>query len=143
MAKLFKKSSAVDTLVNVGIGGAANVAMDYVFGLLPAETFASVQNPDTVKNAIKVAVGAFGGSMVSGSSAKYVRPALDGIATVGASQLISGLLSSETKENNSGDNSGDQSKTGRIPFMGGVGRMRMGQRGFRKVAGTGVVPFMS
>ena len=53
MSKVFKKSSIVDTLVNVGIGGGANVAMDYLYGLIPEETFANVQNPTMIKNLIK------------------------------------------------------------------------------------------
>ena len=128
MAKLFKKQSAIDTLVNVGIGGAANVAMNYAFSLIPAGTFGT--NEELVKNAIKIGVGVLGGTMVSGSAAKYIRPAVDGIATVGASELISGLITEETKPSNG------------VPF---IGRVRVGQRGFRRVSGTGnvgTVPFM-
>ena len=129
MAKLFKKQSAIDTLVNVGIGGAANVAMNYAFSLIPAGTFGN--NEELVKNAIKIGVGVLGGTMVSGSAAKYIRPAVDGIATVGASELISGLITEETKPSNG------------VPF---IGRVRVGQRGFRRVSGTGnvgTVPFMA
>ena len=133
MGKVFKKSSIVDTLVNVGIGGGANVAMDYLYGLIPEETFANVENPTMIKNLIKVGVGVLGGSMVSGKSAKYLRPAVDGIATVGASELISGLIS--------GSDKGKQKPAGNVAFMGSAGR-RMGQRNFRSVRSTGAVPFM-
>lgn len=136
MSKVFKKSSIVDTLVNVGIGGGANVAMDYLYGLIPEKTFANVQNPTMIKNLIKVGVGVLGGSMVSGKSAKYLRPAVDGIATVGASELISGLISGADDANNGGG-----SGTGGVAFMGRAGR-RMGQRNFRSVRSTGAVPFM-
>ena len=130
----FKKSSVIDTVINVGIGGAANVAMNYVFGLIPADTFG--ENATTWKNAIKIGVGAIGGSMVSGEYAKYLRPAFDGIATVGASELISGLIASD-------DAPAGGEGAGRVPF---IGRAKyMGQRGYRKVAGAGNVgnvPFM-
>lgn len=141
MGKVFKKSSIVDTLVNVGIGGGANVAMDYLYGLIPEETFANVQNPTMIKNLIKVGVGVLGGSMVSGKSAKYLRPAVDGIATVGASELISGLISGSDDANTGG---GSNTGAGGVAFMGRAGR-RMGQRGFRSVRGAGnvgTVPFM-
>ena len=133
MKNPFKKSSIVDTIVNVGIGGAANVAMDYVFNMLPAETVSTLD--DTTKNVIKVAVGAVGGSMVSG---KYIRPALDGIATVGASNLIAGLM--DSTDGKGGDTTGSE-KTSGLPFIGYPGkRMRMGQPGFKNRVGA--VPFM-
>ena len=132
----FKKSSIIDTVINVGIGGAANVAMNYVFGLIPADTFG--ENATTWKNAIKIGVGAIGGSMVGGSYAKYLRPAFDGIATVGARELISGLIASDDAPKPD-----DPSGQGGVPFIGRA--RRMGQRGYRKVAGAGnvgTVPFM-
>ena len=131
MKNPFKKSSVIDTVVNVGIGGAANVGMNYLFENVDA--LASLSS--TVKNAIKIGVGAIGGSMVSGKSAKYIRPAFDGIATVGASELISDLISGETTTNNPDGATG-------VPFIGKT--RRMGQRGFRRVSGpgTGSVAFM-
>lgn len=133
MKNPFKKSSIIDTVVNVGIGGAANVAMDYVFNTVLAETTATLN--DTTKNVIKIAVGAVGGSMVSG---KYIRPALDGIATVGASNLIAGIMDSTDGK---GGNTTESEKTSGIPLIGYPGkRMRMGQPGFRNRVGA--VPFM-
>lgn len=136
MKNPFKKSSIVDTLINVGVGGAANVAMDYAFSMLPADTFATVENPDNIKNVIKIAVGALGGSM---SKNKYVRAAVDGIATVGAANLISGYITPA--------DGGDQKQIPGVPF---IGRLRAGQRGYRRaIRGTGKVgaingePFMS
>ena len=125
MKNPFKKSSIVDTVVNVGLGGAANVAMDY-----------AVENIDALKslgsttvNIIKIGVGAVVGSMITN---KYARAAADGLATVGASDLIKSYITD-------GGTSG-------VPFMG-TGRMTPGQRGFRvarkPVRGTGEVPFMS
>ena len=75
----------MDTVVNVGIGGAANVAIDYVVSQVEA-----IQSlGDTTINAAKVALGAVVGSMVSN---KMLRAACDGVATVGVSNLVSGLL---------------------------------------------------
>ena len=75
MKNPFKKSSIVDTVINVGVGGAANVAMDY-----------AVENIDALKslglttvNIIKIGVGAVVGSMVNN---KYARAAADGLVTV-------------------------------------------------------------
>lgn len=82
----FKKQSIIDTVVNVGIGGAANVAIDYVVSQVDA-----IQSlGDTTINAGKIALGALVGSMVSN---KMLRAAADGVATVGVSNLIAGLMS--------------------------------------------------
>ena len=125
MKNPFKKSSVIDTVVNVGIGGAANVAMDYI----KANYLGILNLSDTTYNAVKIAVGAIGGSMISG---KYARAAVDGIATVGAANLIDGLLNGESNPNTEG--------SAGAPF---IGRARMGQRGFRRaVRGTGEVAFM-
>lgn len=128
MKNPFKKSSIVDTIINVGVGGAANVAMDYARAQF--STLASLE--DTTYNAIKIAVGALGGSM---SKNKYVRAAVDGIATVGAANLISGYIAP------------DAAPAEGVPF---IGRLRAGQRGYRRaIRGTGKVgaingePFMS
>lgn len=120
MKNPFKKSSIVDTLVNVGVGGAANVAMDYAFNSIDA--LASLG--DTTKNAIKIAAGAIGGSMISN---KYGRAALDGIAVVGVSNLIASYLPSATTDTTSG-----------LP-EGMIGRLRVGQKGFarKRIAGVG------
>lgn len=84
----FKKSSIIDTVVNVGIGGAANVAIDYVVNQVEA-----IQSlGDTTINALKIAAGAIVGSMVTD---KFARAAADGVATVGVSNLIAGLMSEE------------------------------------------------
>ena len=85
----FKKQSIIDTVVNVGIGGAANVAIDYVVSQVDAVKSLG----DTTINAAKVALGAVLGSMVSN---KMLRAACDGVATVGVSNLVSGLLADAT-----------------------------------------------
>lgn len=134
MKKVFQKQSIVDTLTNVGIGGAANVAIDYLITMLPAETQAQVQG--TTKNIIKIALGAIGGSMATN---KYLRAATDGIAVVGVSDWVNELMTGEEEKN---ANKGGENGTGGAPFIG-TGRIRTGQRGFRKsVRGTGSVAFM-
>lgn len=125
MKNPFKKSAILDTVVNVGIGGAANVAMDYAFAKI--DYLAGLG--DTTKKAVKIAVGAIGGAMTNN---KYLRAGLDGIATVGASELISSYI--DTPATTEG-----------LP-EGTIGRVRrMGQRGFRraKVAGVQGADFMS
>ena len=125
MKNPFKKSAILDTVVNVGIGGAANVAMNYAF----ANIDALANLGDTTKKAVKIAVGAIGGAMTTN---KYLRAGLDGIATVGASELISSYIDEPT-ETPSG-----------LP-EGTIGRVRrLGQRGFKraKIAGVGAADFM-
>ena len=86
----FKKSSIIDTVVNVGIGGAANVAIDYVVSQVDA-----IQSlGDTTINAGKIALGALVGSMVSN---KMLR-----VATVGVSNLIAGLMNEAGDQPTSG-----------------------------------------
>lgn len=80
----FKKKSLTDTLMNVGIGGAANVAIDYVW-----EQVDALQPYDEYKHIAKIVGGALVGSMVS---APWARAAADGVATVGVSNLIAGYL---------------------------------------------------
>lgn len=123
----FKKQSIVDTVVNVGIGGAANVAIDYVVSQVEA-----IQSlGDTTINAGKIALGAVAGSMVSN---KMLRAACDGIATVGVSNLVKGLMDDTTsKETTSG-----------LPY-GTIGRVIPGNRAYRrarKVSGVGAAAVM-
>ena len=126
MKNPFKKQAIVDTVINVGIGGAANVAMNYAFGKIDA--LASLG--DTTKKAIKIAVGALAGTMTTN---KYLRAAADGIATVGASELISDYLPvDEATEAPAG-----------LPYgmIGRAGVRRLGNKAFRKkVAGVAATP---
>lgn len=127
----FKKQSIIDTVVNVGVGGAANVAIDYVVSQVEA-----IQSlGDTTINAAKIALGAVVGSMVSN---KMLRAACDGVATVGVSNLVSGLLADATPA------SGMPYGTIGLP-KDTVGRIIPGNRAYRrahrKVSGvaTGVM----
>lgn len=127
MKNPFSKSSIVDTVVNVGLGGAANVAMDYA-----VENVEALQSLDEqTVNIVKIAVGAIGGSMMSGKYAKYTRPAFDGIATVGAANLIKSYIKTEKKDDEKTPG------TGGMPFIG-----RVKGRTFKKgVRGLGAVTF--
>ncbi len=120
----FKKKGVVDTVVNVGIGGAANVAIDYLLSQITLPEWMT----STVTNAAKVAIGAFGGTMTTN---KYIRPALDGIAVVGASNLVSSLIDGAT-ETPAGEG------TQGLPF-GTIGRARrLGNRAYKRhIAGVG------
>lgn len=124
MAKIknpFKKGNIMDTVVNVGIGGAANAAADYAMSQI--DTLASLE--DSTKNYIKLGIGVLGGTMVSN---KYLRAAVDGIATVGVADIVKGLLAGDAPTTTT---------SGLKP--GTIGRVRPGNRYFRnrgKVAGT-------
>ena len=133
MKNPFKKQSIVDTLINVGVGGAANVLIDYAITLLPAETQKTLEG--TTTHIAKIAIGAIGGSMAKN---KYLRAATDGIAVVGVSNWVNELMTGEEKTTNNGGENGPSG----APFIG-TGRIRTGQRGFRRgVRGTGAVAFM-
>ena len=130
MKNPFKKSSIIDTVVNVGVGGAANVAMDYALNSI-GEVAGFNLSEGTTKHAVKIAVGALAGSMISN---KYARAAFDGIATVGAANLIDGLVNGETTTT--------PATTTGLP-EGTIGKIRMGQKGFRRrVAGIQGADFM-
>lgn len=129
MKNPFKKSSIIDTAINVGVGGAANVAMDYVFANVDA--LASLE-PMT-KNIVKIVAGVIGGSMISDKTnnmwLKGARAAADGVATVGVSNLIASYISTE-------ETTTPETAAPAGLAKGTIGRAyRMGQRGFRKVSG--------
>ena len=104
----FKSKNIVDTMINVGIGGAANVAVDYAINSLALDI-----EPDYM-NLGKFILGTVGSSMVSN---RYVKAAMDGVAVVGASNYFSKLLTETTTAPSSEATSG-------VP-AGTVGRTRM------------------
>lgn len=116
----FKKQSIIDTVVNVGVGGAANVAIDYVVNQVDAIKSLG----DTTVNMLKIAAGAVVGSMVSN---KIARAACDGVATVGVSNLIAGMMDDE-----------GTAGTGALP-RGTIGRVIPGNRAYRRAAARGKV----
>ena len=122
MKNPFKKSAIVDTLVNVGVGGAANVAMDYAWAQIDALAGLGA----TTKHAVKIAAGAILGTMTSN---KYLRAAADGVATVGVSNLINEYMPT------------DAAATEGLP-EGMIGRIRRtGNKAFRRrVAGVAAAP---
>lgn len=109
----FKKQSAIDCAINVGIGGASNVAIDYVVDMVNEEMEAPID--DLYVNIGKFAIGAIGSSMVTN---KYLKSAMDGIAVVGVSNLVKGLME-DTGTPDSGE--GATPTTG-VPY-GTVGRI--------------------
>ena len=127
----FKKQSIIDTMINVGVGGAANVAIDYVVDQVEAIKALG----DTTINAAKIVLGSVVGSMVSN---KILRAATDGIATVGVSNLVKGLITGEETATQVTD------ATSGLPY-GTVGRVSPGNRAYRranKVSGVGASSVM-
>ena len=127
MKNPFKKSSIKDTVVAVGVGGAANVGFDYLYNLT------GLSLGETTKNAIKIAGGAILGSMVS---SKIARAAADGIAVVGVSDMIASYMGGSTPT--------ATAVTTGLP-EGTIGRIRLGQKGFRRarVSGLAGADFMA
>ncbi len=120
--KAFNAKSAIATGVSVLGAGAGSAIVDWVlakYNVLPSDW------SKTVVNVGKVAVGAIAGSMIKN---QIIKSAADGIATVAAANLVSDLLPESETETPSG-----------LP-EGTIGRLRMGQRGFRRarIAGLGV-----
>ena len=118
----FKKQSIIDTVVNVGVGGAANVAIDYVVNQVDAIKSLG----DTTVNMLKIAAGSLVGSMVSN---KIARAAADGVATVGVSNLIAGLMA----------DGGTEPGAGALPRGTIAGRVIPGNRAYRRAAARGKV----
>lgn len=87
----FKKGNVVDTLINVGVGGAGNVAADYIIDSIQKDA-KEPWSPDTI-NLGKFIIGSVGSAMVSN---KYAKALMDGFAVVGASNYISSLMADQT-----------------------------------------------
>lgn len=108
MKNPFKKKGLAQTVVNTVIGGAGNVAADYVISQIPQ--LAEVDS--NYINGGKIVAGALIGSM---SRNKYVHALADGMAVVGASELVSSLIT----------------PTSGLP-KGTIGRVVTGDRYFNK-----------
>ncbi|MBO7736072.1 MAG: hypothetical protein J6S67_26110 [Methanobrevibacter sp.] len=125
MKKFMKKQNVVDTAVNLALGGGANVAIDYVVSSIDALS----DIDERYINAGKLVIGAVGSSMVSNKMAKS---ALDGIAIVGASNLIKSLMGGETSVD--GGATGVPAGTvGRL-----IGRARMPRKSFGRAIRSSV-----
>ena len=124
MKKFLKKQNVVDTAVNLALGGGANVAIDYAVQSIDA--LASIDTKYI--NAGKLVIGAVASSMVSNKMAKS---AFDGIAVVGASNLIKELMGgSETAESTTGVPAGT---VGRL-----IGRARSPRKSFGRAIRRGM-----
>lgn len=120
--KSFNTKSAIATATSVAVAGAGSAVVDWAlekYNVIPSDW------GDTVVQAGKVVIGAVGGSLIKNQIAKSV---FDGIATVAAANLTKGFLP-ETTTTVEG-----------LP-KGTIGRIKLGQRGFRKanrrVSGVG------
>lgn len=100
----FKTKNVVDTIINVGLGGAGNVLADNIIDM------AGWDIEEDYKNLGKLFIGAIGSAMVSN---RYAKAVMDGFATVGASNYISKLVTSDATP----------STTAGVPY-GTVGRVR-------------------
>ena len=127
--KSFNAKSTIATATSMVVAGAGSAVVDWAlakYDVLPASW------GDTAVQAGKIVVGAIGGSMIKNQIAKSV---FDGIATVASAKLVAGMLPE-------GENGGTLQTTG-LP-EGTIGRIRLGQRGFRRgrVAGMAGADFM-
>lgn len=120
MKNPFKKSSAIQTAVTVLGAGAGSAVVDW---LLEKYNIIDENWEKTTVNAVKIAGGAIAGAMIPNKGMWYglAKSACDGVATVAAADLVKSFLPVNTTSTTEGLPSGTIS-----------GRLRMGQRGFRK-----------
>lgn len=85
----FKKQNIVDAAINIAIGGAANVAVDYAISQI--DTLATMEE-DKI-NLGKFIVGTIGSTMVGD---KMLKAALDGFAVVGIANYAKSLMNTTT-----------------------------------------------
>lgn len=139
MKKAFKKFNLNSTISNVtamALAGAGSAGVDWLlkkYDVIPGSW------DDTIVNAVKVAGGAILASMVDGKTLYGIPKAVgDGVATVGAYNLMLGFLPDATTE----PASEIDPVTG-LPkgMIGASARRHLGQRGFaRKVNGVNGTP---
>jgi len=126
--------NAKESAIIAGSGSVANVLVDTAVQSI--EALAPITSNKLYLNLAKVAAGAVLSASTKPKS--IFNYAGTGLATVGTSNIAADLL--EEYFPNAKPSSG-------VPFIQGTGRVRMGQRGFRRaVRGTGKVagaPFMS
>lgn len=120
----FKKQNVMDTVVTVGLGGAANVAIDAVVDSYNESATTPVD--DVYVHAGKFIVGAIGSAMVGN---RYAKAALDGVGVVGASNLIAYLMD-DTKKPKKKEPTKEPPTAG-IPY-GTVGRVRTANAGYAR-----------
>lgn len=122
MKNPFKKQNVMDTVVTVGLGGAANVAIDAVVDSYNES--ATTPFEDVYVHAGKFIVGAIGSAMVGN---RYAKAALDGIGVVGASNLIAYFMDDQQPK----PKPKPEEKTAGIPY-GTVGRVRTPNAGYAR-----------
>lgn len=126
----FKKQNIVDAAINIAIGGAANVAVDYAISQI--DTLATMEE-DKI-NLGKFIVGTIGSTMVGD---KMLKAALDGFAVVGIANYAKNLMNS-TNTASAGATGVPYGTIGRIParrVMPGLRRAGAGlMRGVGNVA---------
>ena len=132
MKNPFKKQNVMDTVVTVGIGGAANVAIDAVVDSYNKTATTPVD--DVYVHAGKFVIGAIGSAMVGN---RYAKAALDGVGVVGASNLIAYLM--EDTETTKKTKPEPDPKTAGIPY-GTIGRIKTPNAGYaRRMSRSGRV----
>lgn len=128
--KSFNTKAAIATGTSVLVGGVGSAVADWLlakYDVIPADY-------KQYTNAGKIVLGAIGGSMIKN---QYLKSAFDGIATVAAANLVAGYLPADSN----GNDAGTEPPAG-LP-EGMIGRIRMGQRGFRRrIAGVQGADFM-
>ena len=117
MKNPFKKQNVMDTIVTVGLGGAANVAIDAVVDGYNESATTPVD--DVYVHAGKFVIGAIGSAMVEN---RYAKAALDGVGVVGASNLITYLMEDKPTKK-------PETKTAGIPY-GTIGRIKTPNAGY-------------
>lgn len=132
--KSFNTKAAIKTGTSVLVGGVGSAVADWLldkYQIVPAEY-------QQYTNLGKVILGAIAGSMVKN---EMVKSAFDGIATVGAANLVAEYMP---------DNTTTTTTTTTAPAglpKGTIGDLRLGQRGFRRgakrVSGLAGADFMS
>lgn len=122
--KSFNSKSAIATATSVAVAGAGSAALDWA---LAKWSDRPTWLTDTILSATKIIGGAVAGSMVKNQIVKSV---CDGVATVAAANLVAEYLPATKVEG--------------LP-EGTIGRLRMGQRGFRnarRIHGVAGADFM-
>ena len=139
MKKGFKKfnlNSAISNATAMALAGAGSAGVDWLlkkYDVIPGDW------DETIVNAVKVAGGALLASMVDSKTLYGIpKAAGDGIATVGAYNLVAAMLPEADKA------TVETATPAGLP-EGMIGRIRMGQKGFRRarVAGVQGADFMA
>lgn len=122
--KKFSSKSAIQSATSVAIAGAGSAGLDWLVAKYGANLPEWLTG--TTLQATKVIGGAVLGSMATNSVVKSI---CEGVATVAAANLVNEYLPAA---------GGDETKTPSGLPEGTIGRVRLGQRGFRRAGVRGV-----